>query len=165
MISVLNETGVYVVAPASEQAQLPQNVLESPVRVACNDSCEIPMNYLGATLDGHEFWCGATPGECIFASNCPKSRIIGFDNGHFQPMSTFHSGSQAAIEIRKNCERSFNLMKKRDGLEPTRVRSRHGVVVRSTLTSIVTLLMEMAGTRHKPQKKDNKQRGLFAAAG
>jgi hypothetical protein len=163
--SVLNETGVYVTAPASEQAKLPENVLESPVRVACNDSCEISMDYLGTTPDGHEFGCGATLGECMFASSCPKSRIIGFDNGHFQPMPTFHSGAQAAIEIRKNCERPFNLMKKREGLEQTRVRSQHGVVVRSALTTIVTLLIEMAGTRHKPQKKENKQKELFAATG
>lgn len=111
--SVLNETGVYVVAPASEQAKLPENVLQSPVRVVCNDSCEIPMDYLGTTLDGHEFRCCAMPGECMFASSCPKSRIIGFDNGQFQPMPAFHNGSQAAIKIRKNCERPFNLMKKK----------------------------------------------------
>ncbi len=163
--SVLNETGVYVVAPASEQAKLPENVLQTPMRVTCNNSCEIPMDYLGTTLNGHEFRCGATPGECMFASSCLKSRIINFDNGHFQPMPTFHTGSQTAIKIRKNCERPFNLMKKREGLEQTRVRSQHGVVVRSALTTIVTLLIEMAGTRHKPQKKDNQQRELFAATG
>jgi len=161
--SVLNETGVYVVAPASEQAKLPDNILESPLRVTCNDSCEIPMKSLGVTPEGHEFGCGATPGECMFESTCPKSRIINFDDGHFQPMSTFHSGSQEAIEIRKNCERPFNLMKKREGLEQTRVRSQHGVVVRSALTTIVTLLIEMAGTRHKPKKKNNGQRELFTA--
>jgi len=161
--SVLNETGVYVVAPASEKANLPDNVFESPLRVTCDDSCEIPMNFLGATSEGHEFGCSANPGECMFESICPKSRIIDFDKGHFQPMPTFHSGSQEAIDIRKNCERPFNLMKKREGLEQTRVRSQHGVVVRSALTAIVTLLIEMAGTRHKPKKKDNGQKELFAA--
>jgi hypothetical protein len=45
------------------------------------------------------------------------------------------------------------------------VRSQHGVVVRSVLTTIVTLLIEMAGTRHKTQKKENKQKELFAATG
>lgn len=163
--SVLNETGVYVVAPASEQTKLPDNVLESPLRVTCNDSCEIPMNYLGASPEGHEFGCGATPGKCMFESTCSKSRIVDFDNGRFQPMPTFYSGSQEAIDIRKNCERPFNLMKKREGLEQTRVRSQHGVVVRSALTTIVTLLIEMAGTRHKPKKKDNGEKELFAATG
>ncbi len=163
--SVLNETGVYVVAPASEQAKLPDNVLESPLRVTCNDSCELPMKYLGTTPEGHEFECGARPCECRFEPTCPKSRIIDFDNGHFQPMLTFHNGSQKAIKIRKNCERPFNLMKKREGLEQTRVRSQHGVVVRSALTTIVTLLIEMAGTRHKPKKKENDQMELFTATG
>lgn len=163
--AILNETGVYVVAPASEKARLPENVLESPFRVTCNDSCEIPMKYFGVTPDGHEFGCCATPGECISELKCPKSRIVDFDNGYFQPMSTFHRGSQEAIEIRKNCERPFNLIKKREGLEQTRVRSQHGVVVRSSLTTIATLLIEMAGTRHKPQKKDDKQKELFAATG
>ena len=163
--SVLNETGVYVVAPPSEKAKLPDNVLESPLRVTCNDSCEIPMHFLGSTPSGHEFGCDAAPGECVFESNCPKSRIINFDNGYFQPMPTFHSGSQDAIEIRKNCERPFNLMKKREGLEQTRVRSQHGVVVRSALTTIVTLLIEMAGTRHKTIKKEDGQKELFAATG
>ena len=163
--SVLNETGVYVVAPASEKAKLPENVLDSPLRVMCNDSCEVPMKILGASKNGHEFGCDATPGDCLFESTCPKSRIIDFDNGHFQPMPTFHGGSQEAIDIRKNCERPFNLMKKREGLEQTRVRSQHGVVVRSALTTIVTLLIEMAGTRHKPKKKHNEQKELFAATG
>lgn len=163
--SVLNETGVYVVAPASEKAKLPDNVLESPLRVTCNDSCDIPMQFLGSTPIGHEFGCNAAPGECAFEGNCLKSRIVAFDSGYFQPMATFHNGSQEAIEIRKNCERPFNLMKKREGLEQTRVRSQHGVIVRSALTTIVTLLIEMAGTRHKPIKKDDGQKELFAATG
>ena len=163
--SVLDETGVRVVAPASEKATLPDNVLESPLRVTCNDFCETPMEFLGAVPDGHEFGCGANPGECMFESTCPKSRTIDFDNGHFQPMPTCHNGSQEAIDIRKNCERPFNLMKKREGLEQTRVRSQHGVVVRSTFTTIVTLLIEMAGTRQKPKKKDDGQMELFAATG
>jgi len=163
--SVLNETGVYVIAPASEKAKLPDNVLESPLRVACNDSCEIPMQFLGSTSAGHEFGCDAAPGECAFESNCSKSRIVDFDSGYFQPMPTFHNKSQDAIEIRKNCERPFNLMKKREGLEQTRVRSQHGVIFRSTLTTIVTLLIEMAGTRHKPKKKEDGQKELFTAIG
>ena len=163
--SVLNETGVYVVAPASEKAKLPDNVLESPLRVCCNDSCEIPMQFLGSTPVGHEFGCNSAPGECMLESNCPKSRIVDFDSGYFQPMPIFHGGSKEAIEIRKNCERPFNLMKKREGLEQTRVRSQHGVVVRSALTTIVTLLIEMAGTRRKPIKKQDRQRELFAATG
>ena len=163
--SVLDETGVYVIAPPSEKAMLPDNVLEFPVRVACNDSCEIPMKILGSSQKGHEFGCGAEPGKCLFESGCPKSRIIPFDNGYFQPMPTFHETSERALSIRKNCERPFNLMKKREGLEQTRVRSQHGVVARSTFTTIATLLIEMAGTRRKQNKKEDKQMNLFAANG
>jgi len=162
--SVLDETGVYVIAPPSE-AKLPDNVLEFPVRVTCNDSCEIPMESLGTLKNGHEFRCGAEPGECIFESGCSKSRVIKFDNGYFQPMPAFHKMSKQVINIRKNCERAFNLMKKREGLEQTRVRSQHGVVARSTFTTIATLLIEMANTRRKPIKKDDKQMHLFASNG
>ena len=56
-------------------------------------------------------------------------------------------------------------MKKREGLEQTRGRSQHGVVVRSAFTTIATLLIEMAGTRHKPKKKDYGQKELLAATG
>jgi len=138
--SVLNETGVYVVAPASEKACLPDNVLDSPLRITCNDFCEIPMRYIGTAPQGHEFGCGANLGECMFESVCSKSRIINFNNGHFQPMPTFHDDSQKAMDIRKNSERPFNLMKKREGLEQTRVRTQHGVVARSVFTTIATLL-------------------------
>ena len=56
-------------------------------------------------------------------------------------------------------------MKKREGLEKVRVRSQHGVVVRAAFTTMVTLLIEMAGTRRKVQKKNTRQEGLFAATG
>jgi Transposase DDE domain len=163
--SVLDETGVYVVAPPCKKVNIPDNVVESPVRVTCNDACEIPMRALGVSKEGHEFGCNANPGECIFEPTCSKSRIIAFDKGHFQPMPSFYTASQQAMDIRKNCERPFNLMKKREGLETTRVRSQHGVVVRSTFTTIATLLIEMAGTRHKSVKKKDKQKEFFAATG
>jgi hypothetical protein len=163
--SVLNDTGVYVIAPPAEKVKLPENVECSPIRVTCNSSCETPMEILGTTKNGHEFGCSAEPGECLFEASCPKFRTIDFDQGYFQPMPTFHGISQKAIDIRKNCERPFNLMKKREGLEQTRVRSQHGVVVRSTFTTIGTLLLEMAGTRRKQKKKENKQMDLFVANG
>ena len=65
--SVLKETGVYVVAPASEKSKnFLIMFLDSPLRVTCDDSCEIPMEFIGATPEGHEFGCAANPGECIF---------------------------------------------------------------------------------------------------
>ncbi len=88
--SILEETAVYVIAPPSEKAVLPDNVLESPVRVTCNDLCEIPIKILGSSQDGHEFRCVVNPSECVFESACTKSRTIAFDTGYFQPMPTFH---------------------------------------------------------------------------
>ena len=73
--------------------------------------------------------------------------------------------AEKAIEIRKNCERPFNLMKKREGLEQTRVRSQQGVVVRSTVTTIATLLIEMMGTRKKQKRKKDDQMDLFKKTG
>lgn len=163
--SVLKDTGVYVVAPPSEKAVLPDNVVKLPFKITCNDFCEYPMKSIGCSQNGHEFGCSAKSGECMFESNCPKFRTIPFDNGFFQPMPVFNELAEKAIDIRKNCERAFNLIKKREGLEKTRVRSQHGVVARSTFTTIATLLIEMANTRRKPKKKDDGQKELFAATG
>jgi len=163
--SVLSEIGVYVVTPPSEEVKLPENVVESPVRVKCTDLCETPMTHLGICANGHEFKCNANPGECIFESTCPKSRIIPFDGGHFQPIASFQSGHKKTVAIRKNCERAFNLLKKREGLEQVRVRSQHGVVVRAAFTTMVTLLIEMADTRRKAKKGNAEAEEVFAATG
>jgi hypothetical protein len=64
-----------------------------------------------------------------------------------------------ALDIRKNGERPFNLLKKREGLEQVRVRSHHGVVVRTTFTTLATLLLELAGTR-RTKKSKQKQKKL-----
>ena len=58
-----------------------------------------------------------------------------------------------ALEIRKNGERPFNLIKKREGLDQVRVRSQHGLVSRATFTTMATLLLEMSGTRRKKKTK------------
>jgi SRSO17 transposase len=61
-----------------------------------------------------------------------------------------------ALDIRKNGERPFNLLKKREGLEQVRVRSHHGVVVRTTITTLATLLLELAGTRRTKKVKQKQ---------
>jgi hypothetical protein len=61
-----------------------------------------------------------------------------------------------ALDIRKNGERPFNLLKKREGLEQVRVRSHHGVVVRTTFTTLATLLLELAGTRRTKKVKQKQ---------
>ena len=53
-----------------------------------------------------------------------------------------------------------NLLKKREGLEPVRVRSQHGIMARCTFTTMATLLLEMANTRRKKKVK-KEQMPLF----
>ena len=61
--------------------------------------------------------------------------------------------AKKTIELRKNCERPFNLLKKREGLENARVRSQHALTARCAFAMIATLLIEMAGTRKKKKKE------------
>ncbi|MGD1973547.1 MAG: hypothetical protein PVG73_05720, partial [Desulfobacterales bacterium] len=63
-----------------------------------------------------------------------------------------------ALDIRKNGERPFNLLKKREGLEQVRVRSHHVVVVRTTFTTMATLLLQLAGTRRKKKVKQKQEK-------
>jgi len=59
------------------------------------------------------------------------------------------AGIEDAHDIRKNCERSFNLLKNQTGLEKIRVRSQHATMARCTFSSIAVLLIKMAGKRKK----------------
>jgi hypothetical protein len=65
----------------------------------------------------------------------------------FLPHHTEHI--QQAHDIRKNCERPFNLLKNQTGLETVHVRSQHATMARCTLSSIAVLLIKMAETRRK----------------
>ena len=162
---ILSENKVHVITPPSLDVLIPQNVDPDSIDVTCSDNCEIPMVRMGLTEEGHEFKCGVEPGECFYASTCPRSRIIPFDSGYFQRMPIDNSAlTDAALDIRKNIERPFNLLKNREGLDQARVRSQHGLVVRSTVATIATLLIEMAGTRKKAQKQSDPQQKLFAMA-
>jgi len=68
---------------------------------------------------------------------------------------------QKAINIRKNCERPFNLLKNQTGLETVRVRSQQATMARCTLSSIAVLLIKMAGTRVKKVANKLKQLPIF----
>ncbi len=60
--------------------------------------------------------------------------------------------------------RLINLLKKREGLEEVRVRSQHGLLARCTITTMATLLIEIAGTRRKPKKKLKQEQMEFDMA-
>ena len=79
--------------------------------------------------------------------------MIPFDNGRFQPVVLGSDEAAKAIDLRKNGERPFNLIKKREGLDETRVRSQHALLARCTITTMATLLLEIISTRKKRKRK------------
>ena len=161
--SLYEETGVHLITPPSSKARIPENVDPETKAVTFDEICEIPMVYMGREDHGHEFKCGAASGTCFRSPTCPQFRIVPFDSGYFQPVPHDIEQADQAIDIRKNAERPFNLLKNQTGLEPVRVRSQHALLARSTFSTIATLLLEMAGTRKK-RKPDNRQMGLFDIA-
>jgi hypothetical protein len=162
--SLLEQTGVHLVAPPNNKVVLPSNVETDSLQVTCDDLCEIGMEYVGSDPQGHEFKCAAEPGQCARASVCPQYRRIAFDGGCFQPIPHATAGVSKAIDLRKNGERPFNLIKKREGLEYTRVRGQHNILVQSVFTTAATLLIEMAGTRKSPKPTQQRQLELSEAA-
>ena len=160
--TIYDESGVHLVKPPSSNVSLPENVDKETLQVMFDDFCETPMEYVGIEETGHEFKCSAGFGECPMAAICPKFRHIPLDNGCFQRILYGNESVSEALDIRKNGERPFNLIKKREGLDQVRVRSQHGLVARPTFTTMATLLIEMAGTR---RKKKTKQMSFLEAVG
>ncbi|MCP4185262.1 MAG: transposase, partial [Hyphomicrobiales bacterium] len=62
--SLLEQTGVHLVAPPNKKVALPSNVETDSLQVTCDDLCEIGMEYVGSDPQGHEFKCAAEPGQC-----------------------------------------------------------------------------------------------------
>ncbi len=88
------------------------------------------------------------------------------DNGRFQLIVHGSAEVAEAIELRKNGERPFNLIKKREGLDETRVRSQHALPARCTITTMATLLLEIIGTRRKRKRGNSHiQSQLPSASG
>jgi len=150
------QTGVNLVTPPHTKTSVPENVDGETMQVVLEDFCEIPMQYMGYDKQGHEFKCGAVPGRCPRSSSCSKYRFIPQDSGLFQGIPAGIHHVAEAVEIRKNAEQPFNLLKNREGLEPIRTRSQHGLLVRSSFTTMATLLLEMAGTCRKKEAKKAK---------
>lgn len=157
---IYNETGVSLIKPPGTKNKIPENVEITPMLVNMDNRCEIPMDYAGIEGNYHEFKCGARFGECPYAGSCPKFRHIPIDTGYFQRIISGSKEVQKALDIRKNGERPFNLIKKREGLDQVRVRSQQAVLSRSVFSTIATLLIEMAGTRKTEKKKDQAQKEL-----
>ena len=155
--SLFNDTGAIVTTPPSTKALLPENVDSSSGIVFCNDSCRVAMLRVGFEKQVHEYKCGAIVGECLHSGPCPQYRYIPSDSGLFQQIPYETEQIKLAHDIRKNCERPFNLLKNQTGLETIRVRSQHATMARCTLSSIAVLLIKMAGRRRKKKRTRPQQ--------
>jgi hypothetical protein len=143
-------TGVHLITPPTESTTIPDHVHPETAQVYCHEWCEVPMQYGGYEDHTHGYTCAAEAGQCPHAAVCPQYRLIPYDTGLFQSIPVGCAHHQRALDIRHNAERPFNLLKRREGLEQARVRSQHSLLARCTITSIATLLIELAGTRRKP---------------
>jgi hypothetical protein len=162
--SLYEETGVTLITPPSAKTKLPENVNPDNYSVTLDDICETPMLSLGAWRDGHEYKCNAAPGECPRSGSCSQYRVIPFDDGVFQRIVIDGDElANRAIEIRKNSERPFNLLKHREGLEQIRVRSQQALISKCSITTMATLLLEME-SRLNDRAKDDPQLKIFDIA-
>jgi hypothetical protein len=119
------------------------------------------MIHVGVENQQHEYKCNADTGECMFSGKCPQYRVLPVDSGFFQHIPHHTDLIQRAHDIRKNCERPFNLLKNQTGLEIVRVRSQHATMARCTLSSIAVLLIKMAGKRKKDSTVKPQQLPMF----
>ena len=161
--SLFQETGVIVTTPPSAKISSPQHVDKDSGAVFCHDSCNIAMYRVGFESQTHEYKCGVEPGDCQHSSSCPQYRYIAADDGQFQQIPSATEQINEAHAIRKNCERSFNLLKNQTGMEAVRVRSQHATMARCALSSMAIVLIQMAGFRRK-EKTDQRQIELFSKA-
>jgi len=161
--SLFQETGVIVTTPPSTKVSIPDNVDKDSGAVFCHNSCDIAMHRVGFESQTHEYKCGAEPGECQQCGSCPQYRHIEADGGQFQQIPSATVQIKQAHAIRKNCERSFNLLKNQTGMETVRVRSQHATMARCALSSMAVLLIKMAGFRKK-ETPAQRQFELFSEA-
>lgn len=155
---------ITVITPPKEKVKLPDDVDGETKAVYMNSNCETPMSYAGRSDTGnHEFICTDEKGECMFSLTCDKCREIPVDAGIFGQIPEQVRGVEELRDLRKNMERAFNLLKHREGLEPVRVKSMHGLMAVVTFATAANLLIEIVGSR-KTQIKENSQQQLKLAA-
>jgi len=160
-----NKHNVIVLNEPKEKKKLPEHVDQETWQVYMNDFCEIPMQWTGKDEQyGHEFHCGDAMGECILAGTCKKNRYIPVDTGVFGQFPYQLQQTQDLCNMRKVAERPFNLLKHREGLEPLRTLGRETTLSVTVIANIATLLIEIAGFRHKKKLSKNNQLKLFTEA-
>jgi len=160
---IKQEHGVTVITPANKTVKTPEHVDPERRQVFCDDSCEIPMCYLGSSETGHEFGCDAAPHECFRASLCPQGREIPFNSGQFGQLPDIFPEVDQARQLRKHMERAYNLFKQRAGLEHLRLKSQPGVLAAVTFAHLATVLAAMAAP-HRLAGKEKRPKQLRLAA-
>jgi len=121
---------VTILNAPKELTQFPKHVDAKTYAVTKNASCSVAMVYAGCDPQyGHEFHCTAQAGDCPFEGSCNKFRHIPVDTGAFGKIAYFFDGAQKMVAMRKVAERTFNLIKHRDGLEPLRTKGIHNSTV------------------------------------
>ncbi|MFO8055667.1 MAG: transposase, partial [bacterium] len=96
---------------------------------------------------------------------CPQYRVVPFDSGFFGQIPEQAAGVEKVRDVRKHIERAYNLLKHREGLEPLRTRSQHGVMCQMAFANMATLLLEIVGTRKTERKEAAEQLKLDFAFG
>ena len=148
-----------------EIKKLPEFVDRKTYQVYMNDFCDIPMEYSGKdNLLGHEYHCSDEAAQCPYAGVCAQIRHIPVDTGVFGQIPYHFKEVQQLCDMRKVAERPFNLLKHREGLEPLRTLSSNTTRTVTIIANIATLLIEIAGYRHKKKVSRNKQVELFSKA-
>jgi len=161
---IREEYGVTVLTPPNVKVKLPEYVDMETKAVYRDKWCDIPMVYAGRTeAGGHEFRCGAELQECIHMPTCLGRREIPVDSGLFGQIPDQVDGVARLRELRKNMERPYNLLKHREGLEMTRVKSQQALTAVATFATMANLLLEIVATR-KTKRKDSRQLRLKLAA-
>ena len=98
------------------------------------EEMNLPMN---------EFHCDVTHDECPFSLQCSRQREIPLDNGYFGHIPRTEDWVSPIEDTRKHCERPFNLIKHRNGIDRITVKSQHAAQVVQTTATIAVLLIEI----------------------
>lgn len=166
--SIREEMDVIVVTPSQKRAvKMPPDVDEESGEVFCNPFCEHAMSWEGYDADegGHVFTC-KDEGTCPWYDSCEGHRVIPSDTKYFGPIPSCVDGLDQLLDLRKACERPFNLLKHMDGVEPCRMHRIASLRAQVTFSQMANLFKVMAKERSVPKENKTKpvQGKLFPVA-
>lgn len=154
--SIQKDRSIPVITSPDPHVKVPEHVEEN--RVYLNEWCDIPMKYAGRTDAGHEFVCNDIDNICLHAPLCDRYREVPLDAGHFGQIPDTVPDVEKVRNMRKHMERTYNLLKHREGIERIRITSQQGVMAVVTIAQIAELLLEITGTRKTVKKEEMQQK-------